>query len=327
MNKIKQSLKRASKTNNFMILATSSSNLIGNALTIISGLFVIKWLLPFELGFFNTFSVITGYIVLAHIGIPVALNRDLPYLMGKKDKKEALKLAAVSKYWTFFISTIISIIGILGILFFLVNEKYQIAAGVFVVMGQSWQGIFVTKYLKILYRTNKDFNKLALISLIVSVVGFVTIYFIYLYGFYGLCLRAIIIVIVDFVFSWYWRPIKVEMIWDKLTFRNLFKIGFPIFLVNNLYGKWPLVQRTLILFLLGTNALGLFTVVYIIGNAFSVFSTSISSVLYPTMMIEWGKGISIGQRVKNNLMKPMVLIILIFLLVTPSTKNPFMPGI
>ncbi len=117
---------------------------------------------------FNTFSVITGYIVLAHIGIPVALNRDLPYLMGKKNKKEALKLAAVSKYWTFFISTIISIIGILGILFFLVNEKYQIAAGVFVVVGQSWQGIFVTKYLKILYRTNKDFNKLALISLIVS---------------------------------------------------------------------------------------------------------------------------------------------------------------
>ena len=103
MNKIKQSLKRASKTNNFMILATSSSNLIGNALTIISGLFVIKWLLPFELGFFNTFTVVTGYIVLAHIGVPVALNRDLPYLMGKKDKNEALKLASVTKFWTFII--------------------------------------------------------------------------------------------------------------------------------------------------------------------------------------------------------------------------------
>lgn len=317
MKRLYKSIHKVSKGNNFMILFTSSSNIIGNALTIISGLFVIKWLLPDELGYFNSFTIITGYIVLAHIGIPVGLNRNLPYLMGKDDKAEALKTASLAKFWSFTISSVISFLGILLLIYFIFYEKYQIAAGIFVIVAQTWQGIYVGKYLKILYRTNKDFNKLSIITLIVSTISFLSVYLIFLYGFYGLCLRAIIIVIFDYFFSWYWRPIKVPMVWDRLTFKNLLKVGFPIFIVNNIYGKWPLVQRTLILLALGTKSLGLFTVVFLIGNAYSIFSSSISSVLYPTMMIEWGKGKSIKELVKRNLVKPLLVIGTILLVITP----------
>lgn len=317
MNKIKRTFKRVSKTNNFMILLTSSSSIIGNALSIIGGLLALKWLLPYELGYFNTFTVITGYIVLAHMGTPVALNRDLPYLIGKGKKNEALKLAAVAKFWTILISSVISVMGILGIIYFLLHKKYQLAAGIFVIVAQAWHGIYVMKYLKILYRTNKDFNKLALIGLAVATISFISIYFIYLYGFYGLCIRAIIIVIFDFIFSWYWRPIRVSKNWDRVTFNKLLKIGFPIFLVTSIYAKWPLVERTLILILLGTEALGLFTIVFVIGTGYNVFTSSISKVLYPTLMIEWGKGKSIGELVKTNLLKPLTLVIFLFLIIAP----------
>ena len=307
-----------------MILFTSSANIFSNGLTIIAGFFVVKWLMPYELGYFNTFTVVTGYIVLAHIGIPVALNRDLPYLMGKQNKSEALKLASTSKYWAFVISTIIGLIGVLISLYFLLTKDYQLASGIFVIVAQTWQGIFVTKYLKVLYRTNKDFNKLAVVSVLVSIISFISIYLIYLYGFYGLCLRAVVIVIVDFALTWFWRPIKVNMLWDKLTFKNLLNVGFPIFLVNNLYSKWPLVERTLILLLLGTNSLGLFTVAFMIGNAFKIFSNSMSSVLYPTFMIEWGKGKAVGQIFKKNMIKPMIVILSLFVIITPLAWH-FMP--
>ncbi len=312
------SLKNLSKGNNFMILLTSSSNIISSALTIIAGLIALKWLLPSELGYFNTFTVMTGYIVLAHIGIPVALSRDLPYLIGKGDKEEALQLAAVSKYWTFFISLFFSVIGAIVLLYYLfIVQDYRMVAGIIVIIFQTWQGFFVTKYLKILYRTNKDFNKLSLITLISGVTTFVSIYFIYKYGFYGLCIRAIIIVLIDFIFTWYWRPIRVTMHWDKFIFLKLLKIGFPIFIVTNIYGKWPLVERTIILLLLGTNALGLFTIVFVIGNAFSIFASSISTVLYPTMMIDWGKGMSIGAIFKTKLLKPLLFVILLFVIISP----------
>ena len=126
-----------------------------------------------------------------------------------------------------------------------------------------------------------------------------------------------IIVLFDFLFSWYWRPIKVKMFWNKLIFKDLLKIGFPIFLVNNIYSKWSLVQRTLILFVFGTKALGLFTIVFLVGNAFKIFSTSISGVLYPTMMIEWGKGKSIKRIVKNNLLKPLLVVTILLLVILP----------
>ena len=48
-----------------------------------SGFFVVKWLLPEDLGLFNSFTIITGYIVLAHIGVPIGLTRELPYLLSK----------------------------------------------------------------------------------------------------------------------------------------------------------------------------------------------------------------------------------------------------
>lgn len=316
-----------------MIVFLSSSSFISNLLTIVSGLIILKWLLPSELGFFNTFTVIAGYITLAHIGVPVALNRDLPYFMGKGEKKEALKLASVAKYWSFYVSIIISFLGVLVALFYIVSEqRYDYAVGVLVIIFQTWNGIYVAKYLRILYRTNRDFNKLSLINLVVAIFSFLSIYFVYKFGFYGLCLRAIIIVLISFSLLWYWRPIKVKMIWDYGIFKGMLKIGFPMFLVNNVYGKWELIQRTLILVLLGTNALGLFTIVFVINNAFKIFSNSINTVLFPTLMMQWGNNKTIGHIFLQNMVKPLTLVTAVLLIISPLlwyvlpiTVNYFLP--
>jgi len=301
-----------------MIVFLSSSSFISNLLTIVSGIIVLKWLLPSELGFFNSFTIIVGYITLAHIGVPVALNRDLPYFMGKGEKKEALKLASVAKYWSFYVSVVISILGILLALFYVINrQRFDYAAGILVIIFQTWNGIYVAKYLRILYRTNRDFNKLSLINLTVAIFSFLSIYFVYEFGFYGLCLRAIIIVLISFSLLWYWRPIKVKMEWDYEVFKGMLKIGFPMFLVNNVYGKWELIQRTLILVILGTNALGLFTIVFVIGNAYKIFSNSINTVLFPSFMMQWGNNKTIGQIFLHNMIKPLTLVTLILLIISP----------
>ena len=217
--------------------------------------------------------------------------------------------------------------------YFILGNNYKNALGTFVIVMQAWQGIYVTKYLKILYRTNKDFNKLSIITTVVSIVSFISIYLIYIYGFYGLCVRAIVIVVVDFYVTSLWRPLKVKMKWDSEVFRAILKIGFPIFAVNFLYGKWSILQRTMIWMLLGIKSLGLFTVVFIILGAYNTFSTSISSVLYPSLMVSWGEGKSTGEIFRHNIVKPMILVGSISLLITPllwillpSLINSFAPN-
>ena len=81
-----------------MILFLSFSNIVGNVLTIVSGLLVAKWLLPEQLGLFNSFTVFASYVVLIQIGIPSGLARELPFHIGKGAMDDAKNYAAVAHF-------------------------------------------------------------------------------------------------------------------------------------------------------------------------------------------------------------------------------------
>ena len=310
-------LKKIKKgSTNAMILFLSSSSIISNALNIISGLFVAKWLLPEELGSFNTFTIFTGYIILIQAGIPSALSRELPYYLGSGEKEMALRYTSVSQYWQKTLANVCLLIGFLISGFFLWEGNYQYAAGSIVVGFLVWQGLYVTKYLKILYRTNKDFNKLSWINLINAGVAFSGIFFVYLYGFYGLCIRAVLGVVVDFVITYRWRPIKVKAEWNKSSFMDLMKLGLPMFGVASIYGLWPLLQRTLVLTLGGTRSLGLFALAIMVQTSMNTVSASLSSVMYPTMTTAWGKGEKL-KTIFMELLKPFGVAFIVFLLLIP----------
>lgn len=291
---------------NLMVLFLSFSNLIANALNIVSGLFVARWLLPSELGTFSSFTIFTGYIILVQLGIPSAMSRELPYYIGTNNKEKAYQLTSVSQYWQKLLSFSVLGLGIATSIVFLILENYIYAAGIFVVALMSWQGLYVTKYLKILYRTNKDFNKLSWIKLINGVSAFVTIVLVWKFGFYGLCLRAVVNILIDFIITYYWRPIKVKAYWDKLSFINLIRLGLPMYGVASVYGLWPLVQRTLILSMGGSTALGLFAIATMVEGGMKTVTSSLGSVMYPTMTTQWGKGLRLNQ-IMNKLKKPFGL--------------------
>ncbi|MHB2153623.1 hypothetical protein ACX8XN_04405 [Calditrichota bacterium GD2] len=113
------------KNQNIMILYTSFAGIVNNIFTIFSGLLVLHWIIPEKLGYFNTFTIITGYIVLFHIGIPIGLNREIPYLIGEEKYDEAKRLASATKFWMFSISTFLSIIGVLISFFFSFNKSIR----------------------------------------------------------------------------------------------------------------------------------------------------------------------------------------------------------
>lgn len=301
---------------NLMVLFLSFSNLISNALNIISGLFVARWLLPNELGTFSSFTIFTGYIILVQLGIPSAISRELPYYIGTDDTEKAHQLTAVSQFWQKMLSFSVLGIGIVTSIIFLIFEDYISAAGIAVVSLLSWQGLYVTKYLKILYRTNKDFNKLSWIRLINGVSAFVTIVLVWKFGFYGLCLRAVVNILIDFTITYYWRPIKVKAYWHKTSFLSLMRLGLPMYGVASVYGLWPLVQRTLVLTMGGATALGLFTMAIMVEAAMKTVSSSLGSVMYPTMTTQWGKGLKLGK-IMGKLKKPFVLSFILLAVAIP----------
>jgi len=281
-----------------MMVFLTVSGLISNVLTIVSGLLVARWLLPEDLGLFNSFSIITSYIILAQLGIPSGLSRQYPYYLGKDDKAGASQLAATANYWSLALSLVIFLLSLVGTFYYLAIRNWEYAVGVFVIGISTFDGCYTTKYLKVLYRTNNDFNKISIINIIVAVVSFVTIFFVSSFGFYGLCIRAVIIIGTSFFFTWIWRPLAAKPAWTKSLFNELFKVGMPMYFVANIYSLWPIVQRTVVVSLGGNRALGLYGLGLMVGNSMSILTSSISGVAFPKMSMAWGRSHNFKQLIQ-----------------------------
>ena len=293
-----------------MVAFMSFSSLLANVLTIVSGLLIARWLLPEELGLFTSFNVLTSYIILVQLGVPSGLSRQLPFYMGSKEEEKARQTAAVANHWGLITGLACFGLSLAVAFYFLAVKNYFFAAGTFVIGISAFQGLYVTKYLKILYRSNNDFNKLSLIDIISALVSFAGIFLVWKYKFYGLCMRAAISVAVDLILAYQWRPIKVKYKWDKNYYKELMKIGFPIYWVANIYSLWPMVQRTVVVSLGGTKALGLFSLAVIVETGMKTLTNAISNISFPKMAFAWGQGASFINLLKVPL-KPMIVSVIV----------------
>ncbi|WP_323027645.1 lipopolysaccharide biosynthesis protein [Gelidibacter japonicus] len=314
-NKVKELFKKKDSTN-FMILFMSSSSFISNGLTIVSGLLVARWLLPEELGLFSSYTIFSSYIILAQIGVPIALGRELPLHIGRGNIKLAEKYAQVSQFYAILLSIVVLAITIVLSIIFLIQGNTEAAAGSFIIGILSCEGFYVNQYLRMLYRGTQDFNKLSIINLFAAFIAFTSIYFVYLWGFYGLCLRALVTFTASMGLTWYWRPTRVRPTFEKESFIHLLKLGFPMYLVSNVYSLWPTLQKTMILAFGGAISLGLYTLAAVVQSGLSTVSGSIGSVTYATMARQWGAGDNVAQLFKMAL-KPVVLAAGLFVVIVP----------
>jgi O-antigen/teichoic acid export membrane protein len=308
------------------------ANLFKSLVAIVSGILTAKWILPEQLGEFNMLSIFTSYIIISQIGIPSGLSRELPYLYGKKQDVEAEHLAATSKYFMLRLSQLVLMLSLIATVYFLYINKTNFAVGSIVIGFTSFQGLYVSKYLKVLYRSNAHFKKLAKITLINAYILAASIVFVYYYSFYGLCIRAILIAVVDAFITDRWKPLDVKGEWNKNDFVKLLKIGLPIYSVANIYGLWPTVQRTFILTQLGTTALGLYAIANIVQNLLNTLSSAAGSVVFPKMSSAYGAGASILELLKIPM--KLVLVVLsinLFILLIgwnflPDVIHTFLPN-
>lgn len=292
-----------------MIALMSVSGFVSNIITIVSGLLVAKWLLPEELGFFNGLSVVAVYVILIQMGIPNGLGRQYPYYLGRQEEDKAMLCAATANMWSFLTGVGCIIVALLIAAYMLLQNDYAMAVGVFVVGITSFQGLYVTKYLKMLYRSNNDFNKLSVIDIVNALVAFAGIFFVWKYKFYGLCMRSVLSFIVDLVLTYHWRPVKVKQQWNKPVFSELLKTGFPIFWVANVYSLWPMLQRTVIVSMGGAKALGLFSLAAIVESTMKTLTSAISNVSFPRMTFFWGKNGDFLEILKMPLKKVLASVV------------------
>ena len=81
-------MKILTKHQPLMIFSISSMAYV--AIQKLFGLVVLRWISPSDMGLWNTASIVAPYIGFLQLGVFVALNRELPFLLGKDEREKAI---------------------------------------------------------------------------------------------------------------------------------------------------------------------------------------------------------------------------------------------
>ncbi len=301
-----------------------------NILRLLTGFLTAKLVSPTALGLFQGVGLIHNYLPVAQMGIMNGLNRQYPYLLGKKEEESAYGLVAAAQTW-FLLLGILSMLVLVVIGLLNVNQNYEIGIAYLAYGISAFFLFYNNNFLQILYRAGRDFNHLSKITIISSLIGLSSLLFVWKFGFIGLCIKLIIVFISEYFLLKKWLPIKTK---PKVSFKELlvlFKIGFPIHLVGQISALWIVIIKTLILYIGGPLYLGYFAIAIMINSSMSVIPTSISQILYPKMSYMSGEGASLKELLKVNIKPTIINVIVIvpFILILywamPFLIDTFLP--
>lgn len=291
--------KSPNRTSMFYLTGSlAGGNLVSMALRMAGGVLQGRLVAPATLGLFNGIGLVLGYAPFLQLGILNGLNRELPYYVGKGDRRRVEELAAAAQAWALLVggTLCLALLGVAG--WQVARGELWKAAGWFTNAVLAVSFFYSTNYLQMTYRTSNDFARLALAGVVESSAGLVLLVVVALLNFYGLCLRALITAAVSTALLYYWRPVRVVPRWNVQHLKHLMMIGAPIFGVGILYSWWGVINSTLVLKLAGTEGMGLYSMVLTASAALGIIPMAVSQVVYPQMAEAYGRGASVHGLVR-----------------------------
>lgn len=286
----------------------AGANLVGQALTVLSGFLLARLAGPELLGLFASLALVQGYAPWLLLGTGNGLGREIPFWLGRGRRDRAMELAAAAGAWTLAVATLCAVI-LLGIAVVqAVRGRWDLAVGWLVQAVSMWGLLFCAHYLQFMYRTAGDFGRLSQIQITQGVVGLVGVAVVPLMGFYGLCVRALALALAQMAQLWHWRPFRVRPAWSGRDLLHVMKVGLPIMFVGQLSVWWGTLNDTLVLTHLDHVQLGLNTVVVLGARPFQILIRAVSAVVYPQMTQEFARTGDLRQALRVAAMPALVLV-------------------
>jgi O-antigen/teichoic acid export membrane protein len=272
-----------------LVAAYAGGNILSSILQMAGGLLTAKVVEPVVLGLFNSVGLVLGYAPFLQLGILNGLNRELPYFIGRGEPDRVHELAAAAQAWALLVGGLVAaaLLAVSG--WQLAHGHWDLAAAWAATATSAALLFYAQYYLQITYRTGGDFARLAFIGVVQSALVLALVVLVWCLGFYGLCLRSAIAGIVNLVLLWYWRPVRVAPQWKLCHLAHLFRIGAPIFGVGQLYSWWMVLDSTLVLKLMGTRALGLYSLALTATKTLQLLPDAVSQISYPRMAEQYGR--------------------------------------
>lgn len=277
----------------FLSAVVAGGNYYAMAMHLIAGIIVGRYVSPKVLGEFNAYGLVLGYLPFLQLGILNGMSREIPYYIGKGDVETSRQWASTGLFCSLLIGGAVAL-ALLGMgVNSAIRSDMKSAIGWVSYAFLGFMLFYSTLYLQTTYRTSQDFARLAIVKVLESTLSVLLIVAVVMWGFYGLCLKAVLVTGLSSLVLYVWRPIRVSAKWDFIAIKHLFKIGCPIFIVGQVYSYWGVIISTVLLVSMGKESLGLYSVVSMSILAMETIPVAIGQIVYPKMAQEWGRGHSV----------------------------------
>ncbi|MBS3055958.1 MAG: oligosaccharide flippase family protein [Candidatus Aenigmarchaeota archaeon] len=284
----------------------SISSILTQLLSIIRGIVVARFLGPALYGIFNLLRILLGYSQYSQLGMLPAMSKEIPYRKGRGEPIENIKNIV------FTITLIISLIIGLGVIVFsfLFSSMFpeSLISGlrivsVLILLQQIY--FFYSNYL----RAVKEFIFISIIEILMTVINFALTILFLIYGFSlnGILVALMISYVVVIIYIIRKMKIPLKLYFEKIQAFVLLRNGLPLLLIGIGNICLDSIDKLMIAGFYGTNELGLYSISAMIIAFMLSFSSSAGSVMFPSMMEQYGKRRN-EEDLKNYLMKPLVII-------------------
>jgi len=255
----------------------------------LGGLLQSRWIGPEVFGEFRKFGILTSYFYIGLILVHDGLMRQYPYLIGKGNKEEALKVAGAAKWWYLFMAWCFSLLFAGLSLTNVLKGNYRSAVGWGAQVPVIWTAMY-GGYLGVMYRTSSDFKRLTYNSSISGIISFVALILVKIWGYWGLAARVIFQSVASLFIDRHYVPVKVRATLDAKRLVDLARISLPLSIPG--YINTACLGASVSFIILkycGQSALGIYGVALSFQGMAMTFTVALTQIFITKLTSKYGE--------------------------------------
>ena len=272
------------------ILAFSSASVFSNFCYLLQGLIVAKLMEPAILGLWLGLQLIQKYGIQSHLGLLNAVNRQVPFHVGRGEEDRAARIEKVARL-NLHLLTVLGFV-VLVLVCALGGFGRQMTIGVFSVGLATLINLHMEFHVG-LFKARHQFGKASVARVVQAVCMVAGLPLVYYFSFYGLCGRGILVAVVVLAtcLTTNTRGQGLRFDWPETV--SLVKIGMPIMILGYAMVFLYSMDRIVILAFLGEESMGHYALCLAAGGVISLFPQVVGQVFYPRMVESYSRdGIS-----------------------------------
>lgn len=278
-----------------------ASGLFRTFMQVVVGFLVLRWIDPAALGQWQSLLLMSTYLSILTLGTTSAINRELPYLLGKNEEEKAMRFLSSVGFFTEALSWTFVVLSLgVGLFFWMMNwYKWDFCLQLVLAAVNGAINIH-TNFIGATFRTSNSFEKVGKVQFIIALGYVLLIPMIYYGNIGGYIFYQTILSLLLYLGYWWYRPFKVQYKWNFSNLREMVKVGFHLYIWNYLSTVSKSFPRLALVIFANPFTVGLYAPAQNVNTAILNLPGLLNRILFPKMSFKYGESGQVHEVIRSS---------------------------